>query len=173
MASSTGILSLSNELLRDILDHIEADPEKQVTVDRRSYLSQESFKPPPPPAPNQAQDIGAFRLTCKRFSELGAVCQFARVTTRFSRKGFRRLENIAARPHLSRHVKKFSYMVPYFYVEGPPQRSPAPAQPSTDHSSRTRAHPPAAARPAGQPGRLGRAPLCAEDQRAERDCELG
>ncbi|OJD33645.1 f-box domain-containing protein [Diplodia corticola] len=118
MASSTGILSLSNELLREILDQVEADPEKQVTVDRRSYLSQESFKPPPPPAPNQAQDIGAFRLTCKRFSELGAVCQFARVTTRFSRKGFTRLENIAACPHLSRHVKKFSYMVPYFYVEG-------------------------------------------------------
>lgn len=118
MASSTGILSLSNELLREILDHIEADPEKQVNVDRRSYLSQESFKPPPLPAPNQAQDIGAFRLTCKRFSDLGAHCQFARVTTRFSRKGFRRLENIAGRPHLSRHVKKFSYMVPYFYVEG-------------------------------------------------------
>ncbi|KAL0255124.1 hypothetical protein SLS55_009653 [Diplodia seriata] len=118
MASPAGILSLSNELLREILDQIEADPEKQVTVDRRSYLSQESFKPPPPPAPNQAQDIGAFRLTCKRFSELGAVCQFARVTTRFSSKGFSRLENIAARPHLSQHVKKFSYMVPYFYVEG-------------------------------------------------------
>ncbi|KAF2140880.1 uncharacterized protein K452DRAFT_198999, partial [Aplosporella prunicola CBS 121167] len=113
-----GLLSLSNELLREILDHIEADPEKLVNLDRRAYLSQESFKPPPLPAPNQAQDVGHFRLTCKRFSELGAIHQFARVTTRFSRKGFKRLENIAGQPHLSQHVKKFSYMVPYFYVEG-------------------------------------------------------
>ncbi|KAF2089170.1 hypothetical protein K490DRAFT_18182, partial [Saccharata proteae CBS 121410] len=113
-----GLLSLSNELLREILDHIEADPEKLVNLDRRSYLSQESFKPPPLPAPNQAQDIASFRLTCRRFSELAAIHQFARVTTRFSRKGFKRLENIASRPHLAKNVRKFSYMVPYFYVEG-------------------------------------------------------
>ncbi|EON62619.1 hypothetical protein W97_01843 [Coniosporium apollinis CBS 100218] len=118
MASNAGILKLSNELLRIILDQIEADPEKLVGLDRRSYLSQESFKPPPLPSPNQAQDIGHFRLTCRRFSELGAIHQFARVTTRFSRKGFKRLENIAGQAHLAKHVKKFSYMVPYFYVEG-------------------------------------------------------
>ena len=118
MAAPRGIQRLSNELLRDILDHIEADPEKLVSLDRRAYLSQESFRPPPPPQPDQAQDIGHFRLTCKRFSELGAVHQFARVTTRFSRKGLKRLDHIASQPHLTRHVKKFSYMVPYFYVEG-------------------------------------------------------
>ncbi|KAF2231168.1 hypothetical protein EV356DRAFT_490707 [Viridothelium virens] len=118
MAAPRGIQKLSNELLREILDHIEADPEKLVSLDRRAYLSQESFRPPPPPQPDQAQDVGHFRLTCKRFSELGAVHQFARVTTRFSRKGLRRLDNIASQPHLARHVKKFSYMVPYFYVEG-------------------------------------------------------
>ncbi|KAF2467149.1 uncharacterized protein BDR25DRAFT_292130 [Lindgomyces ingoldianus] len=113
-----GILNLSNELLREILDHIESDPEKLVSLDRRAYLSQESFKPPPPPDRDQAQNIASFRLTCKRFSELGAVHQFARVTTRFSRKGLKRLENIAGQEHLARHVKKFSYMVPFFYVEG-------------------------------------------------------
>lgn len=118
MDSVPGILKLSNELLREILDHIEADPEKLVSLDRRAYLSQESFKPPPPPARDQAQNISNFRLTCKRFSELGAVHQFARVTTRFSRKGLKRLENIAGQDHLAKHVKKFSYMVPYFYVEG-------------------------------------------------------
>mgnify|MGYP007070504462 CR=1 FL=1 len=107
------------ELIREILDHIEADPEKLVSLDRRSYLSQESFKPPPTPAPNQAQDVASFRLTCRRFSELGAIHQFARVTTRFSRHGLQRLENIAGQAHLAKHVKKFSYMVPYFYVEGP------------------------------------------------------
>ncbi|KAI9703407.1 MAG: hypothetical protein M1820_005879 [Bogoriella megaspora] len=118
MAAPRGIQRLSNELLRDVLDYIESDPEKLVSLDRRAYLSQESFRPPPPPQPGQLQDIGHFRLTCKRFSELGAVHQFARVTTRFSRKGLRRLDNIAGQPHLARHVKKFSYMVPYFYVEG-------------------------------------------------------
>ncbi|KAK5015105.1 hypothetical protein LTR39_002792, partial [Cryomyces antarcticus] len=117
-SAASGILTLSNELLRDILDHIEADPEKLVSLDRRAYLSQESFKPPPAPAPDQAQDIGHFRLVCKRFSELGAPHQFARMTTRFSRDGFRRLDKIAGQPHLAKHVKKFSYMVPYFYVEG-------------------------------------------------------
>ncbi|KAF2755229.1 hypothetical protein EJ05DRAFT_513531 [Pseudovirgaria hyperparasitica] len=125
MASSTFILKLSNELLRDVLDHIEADPEKLVGLDRRAYLSQESFsiRPPPIPERSQAQDIGNFRLACRRFSELGAIHQFSRVTTRFSRGGLRRLENIAGREHLAKHVKKFSYMVPYFYVKGPPTHS--------------------------------------------------
>lgn len=113
-----GILSLSNELLREILDHIESDPEKLIGVDRRAYLSQESFRPPPPPDPDHAQDIASFRLTCKRFSDLGAIHQFSRVTTRFSNKGLKRLENIASQEHLAKHVKKFSYMVPFFYVEG-------------------------------------------------------
>ncbi|PSN70087.1 hypothetical protein BS50DRAFT_304916 [Corynespora cassiicola Philippines] len=113
-----GILALSNELLREILDHIESDPEKLISLDRRAYLSQESFKPPPPPDRDQAQNIASFRLTCKRFSDLGALHQFSRVTTRFSRKGLKRLENIAGQEHLAKHVKKFSYMVPFFYVEG-------------------------------------------------------
>ncbi|KAF2265295.1 hypothetical protein CC78DRAFT_543382 [Lojkania enalia] len=113
-----GLLDLSNELLREILDHIDSDPEKLVTLDRRAYLSQESFKPPQQLDPYQAQTIASFRLTCKRFSDLGAIHQFSRVTTRFSRKGLERLENIAGQEHLAKHVKKFSYMVPFFYVDG-------------------------------------------------------
>jgi len=110
------ILNLSNELLREILDHI--DPEKPIGPDRRAYLSQESFELPPEPNLDQSLDIANFRLACKRFSDLGAVHQFSRVTTRFSRKGLKRLENIASQQHLAEHVKKFSYMVPFFYVEG-------------------------------------------------------
>lgn len=113
-----GILDLSNELLREILDHIESDPDRSIGLDRRAYLSQESFRPPPPPDRDQAQTIASFRLTCKRFAELGALHQFSRVTTRFSRKGLERLENIASQEHLAKHVRKFSYMVPFFYVEG-------------------------------------------------------
>lgn len=110
--------SLSNELLRDILDHIEADPEKSIDVDRRAYLSVESFKPPPLPSPGQAEAIANFRLVCKRFSELGIPHQFTQVATRFSKAGFERLRHIAERPHLARAVKKFTYMVPFFYLEG-------------------------------------------------------
>lgn len=112
------ILNLSNELLREILDHIESDPEVLIGIERRAYLSQESFKPPSFPDRDQAQDFANFRLTCRRFSDLGAVHQFSRVTTRFSRKGLKRLENIAGQRHLAQHVRKFSYMVPFFYVEG-------------------------------------------------------
>lgn len=112
------ILSLSNELLREILDSIEADPEKLVTLDRRAYLSQESFKPPTFPPLDQAQDLGNFRLTCKRFAKVGAIHQYARVTTRFSTISLKRLKEIARYSHITKHVKKFSYMVPYFYNAG-------------------------------------------------------
>ncbi len=118
MGKIEGIQKLSNELLRDILDHIEADPERSVSIDRRAYLSVESFKPPAPPVPSQAQDIGHFRLVCRRFAELGIPHQFTRVTTRFSRAGFKRLEGICTNQHLAKHTKKFSYMIPCFYVEG-------------------------------------------------------
>lgn len=75
------------------------------------------------------------RLTCRRFSNLvstavrsaretcteplqGVIHQFSRVTTRFSRKGLERLERIAGQPHIAGRVKKFSYMVPFFYDQG-------------------------------------------------------
>lgn len=118
MGEPRGILRLSNELLRDILDHVEADPEKFVNIDRRAYLSVESFKPPSPPIPSQAQDVGNFRLVCRRFADLGIPHQFTRITTRFSVAGFKRLDRISAHPHLARHTRKFSYMVPSFYKEG-------------------------------------------------------
>ena len=44
MATSPAILRLPDELIRDILDQIEADPEKLVNLDRRSYLSQEKLQ---------------------------------------------------------------------------------------------------------------------------------
>lgn len=110
--------TLLPELVRSILDHLDSDTETLIPLDRRAYLSQESFKAPEQPPPDQAQAVANFRLTCRRFSELGALHQFARVTTRFSQKGFQRLENIAKRKHLAKNVRKFSYMVPYFYREG-------------------------------------------------------
>jgi hypothetical protein len=113
-----GILNLADELLRIILEHVASEPEKLISLERRAYLSQESFKPPPPIEPDQAQTIANLRLTCRKFADLGAIHQFSRVTTRFSKRGLKRLENIASRRHLAERVKKFSYMVPFFYVEG-------------------------------------------------------
>jgi hypothetical protein len=119
MTGYRGALDLSNELLHDILDRIAADdPGRLVSVDKRAYLSQESFRPDPLPSQDQIVNIGKFRLLCRRFAALGASHQFARVTTRFSSKGLARLEAIADQPHLAKHVKKFSYKVPYFCTQG-------------------------------------------------------
>jgi hypothetical protein len=113
-----GLLELETELLRIILEYVASEPEKPISLERRAYLSQESFKMPPPPEHDQAKDIASFRYVCKKFSELGLIHQFSRVTTRFSRKGLERLENIANAERVAQRVKKFSYMVPFFYVEG-------------------------------------------------------
>ncbi|OQO12796.1 hypothetical protein B0A48_02260 [Cryoendolithus antarcticus] len=108
-------LSLSNELIRMILDQIEPDPDKTVPVDRRQFLSVESFDFPPPSSRGSIRDIGQFRLTCRRFSAIGAPLQFTRVSGRLSQRGLQQLEVLAGWPHVAQHVKKFSYMVPYFY----------------------------------------------------------
>ncbi|EMD90033.1 hypothetical protein COCC4DRAFT_46841 [Bipolaris maydis ATCC 48331] len=113
-----GILDLADELLRIILEYVASEPEKPISLERRAYLSQESFKLPLPPDHDQAQTIAAFRLTCTKFSDLGVIHQFSRVTTRFSKRGLDRLEKIASQPHIARRVKKFSYMVPFFYDQG-------------------------------------------------------
>lgn len=109
---------LSNELLRLVLDQIEPDPDRTVPVDRRQFLSVESFDFPPPPARGSLKDIGRFRLASKRFADVGAPLLFTRVSGRLSRRGLQKLEQLAEWPHLAKHVKKFSYMVPYFYGNG-------------------------------------------------------
>ncbi len=113
-----GILDLADELLRIILEYVASEPEKPISLERRAYLSQESFKLPLPLEPDDATTIANFRLTCKRLSNLGVIHQFSRVTTRFSRKGLDRLQKIATEPHIAGRVKKFSYMVPFFYDQG-------------------------------------------------------
>ncbi|KAI5375629.1 hypothetical protein J4E82_005580 [Alternaria postmessia] len=113
-----GILDLADELLRIILEYVASEPEKPISLERRAYLSQESFKLPLPLEPDDADTVAKFRLTCRKFALLGVIHQFSRVTTRFSRKGLERLEKIANQPHIAGRVKKFSYMVPFFYDQG-------------------------------------------------------
>lgn len=116
--SKRNILDLATEQLIDILNYLEDDPQKSIGFDRRGYLSQESFRPPIPPSSTRAKDLAHFRETCKKFAEVGASLQFERVSTRFSVADFERLDRIASHPHLACEVRKFSYLVPYFYVDG-------------------------------------------------------
>ena len=118
MSRTASLHALSNELLKGILEYVDSDTEKSVSIDRRAYLSVESFRPPSPPLPSQAQDIGSFRLVCRKFGELGIPHQFTRIATRFSRTGFQRLDRICSNDHLTKHTRKFSYLIPYFYVQG-------------------------------------------------------
>ena len=108
--------NLPNELLRRIIDQILPDPERTVPIDDRAFLSVESFDQPPPP--DAASDIRQFRRTCRRFAEVGEPLLFTFIGVRFSKHGLKKLEQLASWPHLTRHVKKFSYLVPYFYPAG-------------------------------------------------------
>ena len=107
---------LPNELLRRVLDHIQPDPERTVPIDDRSFLSVESFDRVPPS--DADRDIRRFRRTCKRFAEVGEPVLFTIVGVRFSKLGLQKLEELATWPHITRHVKKFSYLVPYYYPSG-------------------------------------------------------
>jgi len=111
----TSLYRLPDDIIKDILDYIESDPRRCVAIDRREHLSVESFRPPSPPPPSQAQDLGNFRLSCRKFSDFGIPYQFSRVSLRFSSAGFKRLESICDHNHLTRHTRKFSYLVPPFY----------------------------------------------------------
>lgn len=106
---------LANEIFRMSLDYIAPDPDKTVPVDCRRFLSVESFGPPPDIEPSAVEHIGNFRLASKRFSEIGAPLLFTRVQARLSKQGLERLETLSKWKHLAQYVKKFSYMVPYFY----------------------------------------------------------
>jgi hypothetical protein len=112
------ILQLPVEVLRNIIAQIDEEADHMVNMDRRGYLSQESFRHPEHPTPEQLKGVGNFRLTCRRFGELGAKHQFIRVTVRFSEQGFERLRGIASVAYLAENVRKFSYMIPCgFYHE--------------------------------------------------------
>ncbi|QVM10191.1 hypothetical protein D8B26_004853 [Coccidioides posadasii str. Silveira] len=116
-----GILRLSNELLKEILDHLSRDPDRCISVDHRASLSIESFKkpgPPEPPSLDVRSDIDRFREVCRRFADVGAAHKFNRVVVRFSTSAFQRLDKLSSAPHLARHAKSFTYIIRSFYVEG-------------------------------------------------------
>jgi hypothetical protein len=116
---STHILDLPNEVFQLMLSYLDDEADKMVNIDRRGYLSQESFRAPDAPTEEQQAYISNFRLTCRRFSEQGAKRQFLRIQIRFTKPDFERLQNIASVDYLAKNVKKLSYFVPLgFYDTG-------------------------------------------------------
>lgn len=105
---------LPRELLRHVLDALEPNPDEPIPVDRRRYLSQESLDRPSPPPRSCIEDIANFRLACKQFADVGAPLLFTRVVTRLSKRDLKRLETLASW-RVATHVKRFSYLVPYFF----------------------------------------------------------
>ncbi|KAI9743565.1 MAG: hypothetical protein M1818_002880 [Claussenomyces sp. TS43310] len=113
-----GIARLSKDIIYMIFEHLAAEPE-EVGVDRRAWLSMASFKPPHSQSQQHFHDakaVGNFRWTCKRYAEVGIPFQFQRLVVRFSVDGIRRLRGIAESPHLAVVVRKFTYMVPRFFL---------------------------------------------------------
>lgn len=111
---------LPQDLLKIIVELIYEDSKRFVPIDRREFLSVESF----PPVEPDASTLSSFRLVCRSFSELGLTCQFSKVTTRFSRQGLQRLDKISSCARAANCTKRFIYMVPYFFVEGGAQSAP-------------------------------------------------
>lgn len=109
--------TLPEHLLQIIVELIYEDLQRFVPIDRREFLSIESF----PPVHPDTSTLSNFRLVCKYFSELGLPHQFSRVTTRFSRQGLQRLDKISSCARAAKCTRRFIYMVPYFFVEGAPQ----------------------------------------------------
>lgn len=121
---------LPEDVLKIMVEMIYEDSQRFVPIDRREFLSIESF----PPVQPDTSTLSSFRLVCKYFSELGLPYQFSRVTTRFSRQGFQRLDKISSCVRAAKCTRRFIYMVPYFFVEGTPQS--APWQPMTDYCTK-------------------------------------
>ncbi|KAF1827681.1 uncharacterized protein K489DRAFT_309602 [Dissoconium aciculare CBS 342.82] len=109
---------VSNEIWNSILKEIDSDNNRACTVDERRFLSVESFDSPPAESNDSVDTICKFRRLGRRFAELGAPFLFSRITTRFSHKGLDRLKQLAEWDHLACYVRKFSYLVPYFFEGG-------------------------------------------------------
>ncbi|KAK6538590.1 hypothetical protein TWF694_010168 [Orbilia ellipsospora] len=104
---------LPTDVLREVLDQL--DPEYTDVTSRMKFWT---------PRKNDIgsqtviADLRQFRLVCKRFADLGAQYLFRTIAHRYNSKSFNRLSNLADHPIFASHVKKFIYLMPYFYVQG-------------------------------------------------------
>lgn len=115
--------NLPIELYKQILEYIAPNYDGATHIDkavaRRQFLSFESLPPPDSSRSRDSiADICRFRRACRSFAEIGAEFLVTQVATRFSKNGLSHLEQLARWPHLACHVKRFSYLVPYFFENG-------------------------------------------------------
>ncbi|KAI5803861.1 hypothetical protein EDC01DRAFT_611607 [Geopyxis carbonaria] len=109
--------TLPAEVFNELLDQLEPrGREGSSTNPRRNPWALP--QPYRPDHIDSRQHFASLRLVCKRFSELAAPYLFRSIGLRFNTKSFQRLEKLAENEKLSRHVKKFVYLMPYLYEEG-------------------------------------------------------
>ena len=115
------ISTLPEEILVKIVHHIQPDYDRAVPFYHRGFLSAESLDQTSPTNAdrNAKKDILHFRETCRRFAEVGEQALFSVVHIRFSSKDLQELKQLAGfKRNVARHVKRFSYLVPCFYIAG-------------------------------------------------------
>ncbi|KAB8239652.1 F-box domain protein [Aspergillus alliaceus] len=106
---------LADELISDILSFLlGSEPSSNDTSPTNSHGS--SYMPNGSPITEHGEksDLDRFRLVCKRFMRIATPWKFPRFVLRFSRDGFRRLEDLLDM-QLACHVRSFTYMVRPFY----------------------------------------------------------
>ncbi|KAK6347292.1 hypothetical protein TWF696_007364 [Orbilia brochopaga] len=104
---------LPTDVLREVLDQL--DPEYTDITTRMKFWTprRNDFG-----SQTVMTDLRQFRLVCKRFAELGAQYLFRTIAHRYNSRSFKRLSDLADHPVFANHVKKFIYLMPYFYVQG-------------------------------------------------------
>jgi hypothetical protein len=109
---------LPAEVFNELLDHLEPRGRREgpMASPRRNPWAQP--QPYRPDHIDSRQHYAALRLVCKKFNALATPYLFRSIGLRYNSKSFERLERLAACPHLSKHVRKFVYLMPYLYEEG-------------------------------------------------------
>ena len=100
------IHDLADELLSEIASFLDPPRVMYTKPNGKSHESSDTF--------GEASDLDRFRLVSKRFMRIGTPHRFSRFTLRFSKHGFRRLDQLLEM-QLACYVKSFTYMVRGFY----------------------------------------------------------
>ena len=120
------LTDLPIEVLALIFHRLQPDPDEPVPLYRRRFLSQErleSIVESTPSTRDRLRDVGHLREGCWKLSKAGAPLLCTHVIARLSEKDLQRLETLADWPHLAVHVKKFSFLVPYWFINGTVRQS--------------------------------------------------
>ncbi|KAE8352621.1 F-box domain protein [Aspergillus coremiiformis] len=106
---------LADELISDILSFLlGSELSSNNTSPTNSHSSSEVPNRSSISVHGERSDLDRFRLVCKRFMRIATPWKFPRFVLRFSRDGFRRLEDLLDM-QLACHVRSFTYMVRPFY----------------------------------------------------------